>query len=84
MNLNKKFWPSLKIVFVPISLKTMRKNHTSPNNGPIQIFLQPLTNNEKKIVQNSKSEPKKFSLLCTFRVCCGHCLVVSTHKLSSV
>ncbi len=35
-----KFWPILKNVFVPLSLKTIRNNRISPQNGPIKkIFI---------------------------------------------
>jgi hypothetical protein len=47
----------------------MRKNPTSPHNGPNKIFFNltffSLINNE--IVQNSKSKPIKFLFLCNFK-----------------
>ncbi len=53
---------SSKNFFVPRSLKTTRKNRTSPNTGTIKKFFHKtyflsITNNEK--VQISKSKPKK-------------------------
>jgi hypothetical protein len=55
---------------VPLSIKTMRNNHSSPHNGPIKTFSPKsyylcVSNNEK--VQNSKTMPKKFKFLCTFK-----------------
>jgi hypothetical protein len=39
----KKNLASLEKLFVPLSLKTMRNNHSSPHNGPIKkIFPQNL------------------------------------------
>jgi hypothetical protein len=67
---NKKIFAYLEKFFVPLSLTTTRNNPTSPQNGPIKIFFTKslylsITNNE--IAQNSKSKPKKFSFLCTFK-----------------
>ncbi len=33
------FWPSSQFFFIPRSLKTARKNRTSPNTGPIKKFF---------------------------------------------
>ncbi len=67
---NKKELAYLEFFF-PLSLKTMRNNCSSPHNGPIKklfpkILNLSLTNNE--IVETSKSEPKKFSFLFTFKL----------------
>ncbi len=66
MIFNKKFWPTLKLFFIPRSLKTTRNNRSSPHNGPIKIFLMKsyylcITNIE--IVQKVKIEAKKILIL---------------------
>jgi hypothetical protein len=66
----KKNLAYLAIFFIPRSLKTTRNNRSSPQNGPIinfslKSYYLCITNTE--IVQNSKSKPKKFSFLCTFK-----------------
>jgi hypothetical protein len=68
----KEFWPILKFFFVPRSLKTTRNYCSFPHNGSINKKISPksyclcITSNE--IVQNSKSKPKQFSFLCTFKL----------------
>ncbi len=64
------FWPSSKFFIIPRSLKTTRKNHSSPNNGLIKNFFVKSNYfdiNNKEITQISKSKPKKISILCTFK-----------------
>ncbi len=56
--------------FIPRSPRTMRNNRSSPHNKKnvsLKSYYLCITNIE--IVQNSKSKPKKFSFLCTFKVC---------------
>ncbi len=67
----KNFLAYLEIFFIPRSLKTTRNNHSFPHNGPIKKFFSLksyfLGKTNTEIVQNSKSKPKKFSFLCTFK-----------------
>ncbi len=58
------------IFFILRSLKASRNDHTSPHDGPIKNFCYKtliFKHNWKWNRTNSKLEPKKLSLLCTFK-----------------
>jgi hypothetical protein len=60
--MKKKIDLAQKIFFIPRSLKTSRKNRTSPNNGPIKIFFCKILifwHNLKRNITNFKMEAKK-------------------------